>query len=57
MRWFKEWRRKRACFHHNPKTGESFLRDTMIHSGSSKMFWCTRCNQDWTLDQIERAGL
>lgn len=45
--WFKAWRRKADCFHHNHRTGESWIANRLIDLGRRKMFWCIKCNKTW----------
>lgn len=44
---FGHWRRRRACFHHDPVARVSFIRSRLIHTGMGEMFWCTHCEQTW----------
>lgn len=38
---WRAWRRRRGCFHHEPSTGESFIRSQLIESGTNKLWSCT----------------
>ena len=42
---FKNWRRRRNCFHHDWRTGESWITGQIIDPG--KMFRCKRCGRMW----------
>jgi hypothetical protein len=43
----KTWRKRRACFHHNHRTGESWIKSMLIDMGSRKLFWCDECGRTW----------
>ncbi len=43
-----KWRKRRACFHHDRRTGASWIAFQLVHFGSAKHFWCTRCGRYWT---------
>lgn len=45
--WFFWTRRYRDCFHHDPKSGQSWIYDRLIDLGRRKMFTCTHCYQRW----------
>jgi hypothetical protein len=44
---FARWRARRACFHHDRSTGESWLFCQLIDLGRRKEFWCTKCGKMW----------
>jgi hypothetical protein len=48
MSWFKTWRRRRACFHHNWRTGESWVNGMLVDFGRAKHFTCRECGRYWT---------
>lgn len=48
MKWLRAWRKRRACFHHDWRTGESWIADQIVDAGRAKHFWCTRCDRYWT---------
>lgn len=41
------WRKRRACFHHDWRSGESWIKSQIIDQGR-KLFWCHRCGRRWT---------
>lgn len=43
-----------TCFHHDRKTGESYITDTLIDLGRDKVFKCRECSESWTLGDFER---
>lgn len=45
--WWRRRRRQRGCFHHNPRTGETFIDSALIDTGMRKMWWCKACDQCW----------
>lgn len=46
-RWWARWRDRRACFHHDHRTGTSWIGERLIEMGSRKMFWCRKCQRTW----------
>ena len=44
---------KRACFHHDEKRLESWIRSELIDFGRTKRYWCSECGQSWTLNDIQ----
>jgi hypothetical protein len=40
MGWWKRWRSRRACKHHNPATGRTWIKQEIIDGGRGKRFWC-----------------
>lgn len=46
--WLKAWRERRRCFHHDWRTGTSWIEDQIVDAGRAKHFWCTRCRRYWT---------
>lgn len=53
IRWltgpWHRWRKRVNCFHHNPRTGESWINSHLINTGTGKMFWCRQCDQTWVV--------
>lgn len=53
IEWLIErYRRRRVrkfCFHHDMRTGSSFIDQRLIETGKAKMFWCTECGKTWIL--------
>lgn len=47
MTWFKTWRKRRACFHHDRHTGESWIVGQIVDFGR-KHFSCRECGRYWT---------
>ncbi|MEU8023781.1 hypothetical protein AB0B88_16350 [Micromonospora haikouensis] len=47
MTWFRAWRKRRNCFHHN-RRGETWIAEQLVDGGRAKHFWCTRCGRYWT---------
>jgi hypothetical protein len=48
-RWYRRWRVRRSCFHHEPRTGESFIDSMLIEMGSRKLYWCRHCGKHWVI--------
>lgn len=46
---FTQWRASRNCFHHDHRTGESWIVSTLTHAGMGKTFWCRKCGRAWTV--------
>lgn len=44
---FAAWRKRRNCFHHDHRSGVSWIESRLIDMGSRKMFWCTDCGRTW----------
>ncbi len=45
---FTVWgrRRQRArCWHHDRRTGQSWVDEQLINTGARKMMWCRRCSK------------
>lgn len=42
---WRNWRARKDCFHHDHRTGESWIKSQIIDPG--KMFWCNQCQQTW----------
>lgn len=45
--WWRRWRAQRACWHHDRRTGASWLLGQSIDMGMRKMWWCGRCDRTW----------
>ena len=49
---FFNWRAarqlRRECFHHDRRTGVSWVEGFLVDLGRSKHFQCTNCGQYWT---------
>ncbi len=54
MGWFKSWRKRRACFHHNWRTGESWVDDRLVDFGRAKHFTCRECGRHFTCRECGR---
>jgi hypothetical protein len=48
MSWLKTWRTRRACFHHDTRSGTSWIASRLVDFGRAKHHWCTRCGRYWT---------
>lgn len=46
-RWWRRRRKRAWCFHHDDRTGTSWIDSRLIEMGKSKMFWCRECDQTW----------
>jgi hypothetical protein len=44
-RWWKLRRVRKHCWHHDDKTGQSWVNSRLINTGAGKMFWCSRCEK------------
>lgn len=44
---FRRWRNRRACFHHDIRSGQTAITSQLIDLGRRKMFVCERCEQVW----------
>lgn len=42
VRWWRRWRTRRACFHHDPSTGTTWITATF----AAPLTWCTVCDKD-----------
>lgn len=40
------------CWHHDAADGTSFIESALVDIGRTKVFWCTRCQQTWTLNDL-----
>lgn len=43
--WWRRRSKRRNCFHHDHRTGESWILSQILDPG--KMFWCKECDQRW----------
>lgn len=41
------WLNRRRCFHHDHRTGRTWIKDQLIDTGMRKMHWCTECGKTW----------
>lgn len=46
-RWLERRRDRRNCFHHNLKTRESWIRQSIIDY--RKFYVCTHCERGWVI--------
>jgi hypothetical protein len=44
---WQRWRQRRACFHHDHRTGESWIKSHLVDLGRRKLFRCTSCAKVW----------
>jgi hypothetical protein len=48
---FAAWRvgrwQRRRCFHHDHRSGESWIKEQLVDVGRRKMWWCDRCGKTW----------
>lgn len=49
MGWWKRWRKRRACMHHDRHTGQTWTKSQLINMGMGKMIWCGNCDKTWFL--------
>lgn len=48
MSWWRAWRKRRQCFHHDHTTGESWVgRGSIIDY--RKLYLCDRCGRIWVI--------
>lgn len=47
MTVMRKWRARRECFHHDHRTGTSWITSQLINTGMGKMFSCQRCGRTW----------
>lgn len=45
--WWKAIKKRKDCFHHDHKTGQSWIKSQLINIGTGKMFWCAVCGRTW----------
>jgi len=45
--WWRRRRAQRSCFHHDWRTGRSWIADELIDMGMRKMFTCWHCDKVW----------
>lgn len=43
----RTWRKRRACFHHDPVKAVTWIASELIDLGARKRFWCTHCGRMW----------
>lgn len=43
----RRWRTQRAGFHHDWRTGQSWITGRLIDMGMPKLFACSRCEKRW----------
>jgi hypothetical protein len=41
------WQTRRNCFHHDRRTGTSWVDERLIETGMRKMFYCRTCRKIW----------
>lgn len=39
--------KQRNCFHHEPRSRETYIASTLVDLGRKKLWWCTECKQRW----------
>lgn len=42
------------CWHHDRRTGETWIQDRMVDLGRDKVFRCSRCNEIWLSSWLGR---
>jgi hypothetical protein len=47
VRWWRQRRKRKNCFHHSLSTGESWIVGQLVDLGRRKMWWCTECDRRW----------
>lgn len=47
MNFIARRRAQRHCFHHDHRTGESWIKSALVDLGRNKHFWCTKCEKGW----------
>jgi len=47
--WWRHWRRQRDCFHHDRRTGTTWIQGDLIDLGMRKLFTCQCCHQRWVV--------
>jgi hypothetical protein len=48
--------RHHLCWHHDYKTGITYISSSLVDAGRNKIFWCTRCQKSWMLDDLLRGS-
>lgn len=43
--WWRRWRARRDCFHHDHRTGTSWIQTIGIIDGGRKAYRCTGCDK------------
>lgn len=46
---WRRYRARKACFHHDRRTGTTWITSQLIDTGMRKLLWCTRCGKDWII--------
>lgn len=47
---YRRWRRRRDCFHHDNRTGNSWIgRGVLIDLGRRKLYRCDHCDKVWII--------
>lgn len=48
--WLRAWREQRRCFHHDNRTGESYVgRGMLVDLGRRKVYECSACGRVWVI--------
>ena len=54
MKWWRRWRKRHRCFHHdhggnpaNSRPAVSWIEQRIIDDGMRKLFWCKECGKAW----------
>lgn len=45
--WLSRWHKRRDCFHHNHRAGQSWVTGTLIDLGARKLWRCGHCGRTW----------
>lgn len=48
MNLLRRWRERRRCFHHNHRTGESWIGNGSVMD-YLKYYECSRCGKGWLI--------
>jgi hypothetical protein len=48
VRWYRAWRKRRQCFHHDPRTERSWIRPGQIID-YRKLYRCRQCGRTWII--------
>lgn len=43
----RRWLERRDCFHHDHRSGVSWIDSELIDLGRRKRFWCVKCGRVW----------
>lgn len=55
FRWPSERYQRQMCWHHEMRSGESWIRQELVGLGQTKRFWCYVCGEVWMLMELVKS--